>query len=115
MIDAADVQFLLTKVFFRDLTKEKNDEMAELEKLNHEHEYDRWCRLIASLYLHHCVLEGVVLSACKDAHELADCEGIGGRISASRKKTFLKFALTITTTQVPIHVLVRVWIFMMIF
>ena len=43
--EAADAQFLSTEgIFFRDTTKEGNDEMADLENLNHENESDRWHR-----------------------------------------------------------------------
>ena len=70
VIDAADVQFLLTEEkLFRVVTKEGNDELAELERTNAENESDAWHGLIPWLQPHHCVLEKDVLTTHKDAHK----------------------------------------------
>ena len=61
-----------------------------MKNLNHENESDRWHWSIPWLRLHHCVLEEDALRACKDAHEWADYEGIDGRNSVSRNKTFFE-------------------------
>ena len=68
----------------RDVTKERNDKLVELENIKAENESITWLRL------HHCVLDEYAFPTCKDVHKWADHEGIDGRESVSRKKTFFE-------------------------
>ena len=64
VIDEADMLFIVSEEkCFRDMTKDGNAEVMELENLNNDNESDGWHRLMSWSRLCHCVLEEDVLTA----------------------------------------------------
>ena len=83
------MQFLQEEeLMFNDTTKDSNEEILQVNEVLDNSKSDKWNGLKPCMRFFHFMLEDDVVIACRSTNNWENREGIDGRNSFSRPKTF---------------------------